>query len=261
MPSHHQPRTTNCELIDTHAHFNNLEQAKKQVEEAISNGITNIIAIGSDIKSSHAAIKIAENIENVKATVGIHPHEAEKEFENVKKVKYLAINPPVVAIGECGLDYHYMNSPKEVQKDVFTTQINIANEINKPLVVHSRKAMSDTFAILKDKKHKETGCVMHCFSGDENDVDKLLDLGCYFAFGGVITFKNAHAADIASKIPLEKILLETDSPYLAPEPHRGKVNNPSNLLIIAQKLAELKNIDLEEVKKRTNENTRQLFNI
>lgn len=258
-PSHQSPAPS-PQLIDSHAHFENVKQAEAQLLEAQKHGVEQIIAIGADLESSQLALDIAGSIPDIKASVGIHPHDAQKGCDRFSEWEKLAKSHLATAIGECGLDYHYMNSPKEIQREVFKKQLLIAKELGLPVIVHSREAMVETLEIL-EKDFPPAGCVLHCYSGNEQQAKKALELGCYLAFGGVITFKNAKAAQIAKEILLERIVLETDSPYLSPEPFRGKKNTPANLPLIAEKLAELKEISFKEVCLQTTENTRKLFRL
>lgn len=248
-------------LVDTHAHFASVEQARTQVDEAKNQGVGLVIAVASDLASSKTALEIANSVTGIEASVGIHPHEASKDQGKISEIEELATENEVVAIGECGLDYHYMHSPKETQKQVFLSQIGIAKQLNKPLIVHSRESMKDVLAILRNEDIPEAGCVLHCFSGDLNQAQEAISLGCYLAFGGTITFKNSSAAEVATQVPLSKIVLETDSPYLTPEPYRGKPNKPSYLPLIAHRLAKLKKIDFDQVCSKTTANANKLFSL
>lgn len=246
-------------LVDTHVHFKSTEQAETQILEAKGRGVEFVVAIGSDVESSKTANEIASSIGAVKSSVGVHPHKAEPEQGKLDEIRELAREAHVAAIGECGLDYYYMNSPKDIQQQVFTEQIEIAKELGKPLIVHSRDAMGDTLSILKTHGVPERGCIMHCFSGNQEDAEKLIELGCYLGFGGVITFKKSSVAHVSARVPLSKVVLETDSPYLSPEPIRGKTNNPANLIIIARKLADLRGSDLLNISRETTKNASRLF--
>jgi TatD DNase family protein len=261
METKHKTLSTKHKLIDTHAHFKNLDQAKTQVNDAQKQGVSYIIAVGTDLISSRTAIQIANSITGVKAVAGIHPHEAQGEKSKMNELIELVKNENVAAVGECGLDYHYMHSPKESQREVFLKQLEISKKLNKPLVIHSREAMDDTLLILENEKLPAAGCVLHCFSGNLQEAQRAISLGCYLAFGGVITFKNASAAEVAAGVPLEKIILETDSPYLSPEPFRGKPNTPANIYLIAEKLAELKGVSFEVIAKETSANAKRFFKL
>ena len=195
---------------------------------------------------------------------GVHPEDANEYSENAqKKLIELCKSKKVVAIGEIGLDYHYEGFDKEKQKEVFLKQIVLADKLSLPIQIHCRDAMEDAMKILKENKDKlSRGGIFHCYSGSIEEAKEILKLGFSFSFGGVCTFKNARkAVEVINFLPIENILLETDCPYLAPEPHRGEVNEPKNIPFIAEKIAQIKNIQLEEVAKITTENAKRIFGI
>jgi TatD DNase family protein len=233
------------------------------IKRAEESGLENIINIGSNLESCRSAVELAENFQSVYASVGIHPHDASDVNRHaLEEIKALAKHPKVVAIGETGLDYHYLNSPKEAQKKAFRAFIKLARELNLPLILHVREAQHDALTILREEELPERGGVTHCFSGSYEDAKRYIDLGFLISYTGVITFPNAHSSrDAAKKIPIEKILIETDSPYLAPVPKRGKRNEPSYVRYVAEKIAEIKGLSLQDVGRITTLNAKNLFNL
>ncbi len=258
-------------LIDTHAHLN-FQTFENDFKEVIKfsqdEGIEKIINVGADLDSSKRAVEIAQNHDCCYAAVGIHPHHADKlEKDWEEKLEKLANNPKVVAIGECGMDYHpYQHggiTNPQIQKEVFVQQLNLAYKLNLPVVLHCRDAHEDLLKIIEPSviDHPSLVGVCHCFSGDENFLKAILKLGFYVGFDGNLTFKNAKSLQEIAKItPLERILLETDSPYLSPEPYRGLRNTPANVKIIAEFLARLTKVPFDEVCQTTSENAQKVFN-
>ena len=265
------------ELFDSHAHYNDekFNEDKEQILENVYNqGITKIICAGYSKTSSEQAVKIAKNYSYIYATVGISPNDIpqnktlnieqfKKEFENEQQqIQILAQNEKVVAIGEIGLDYYWNKENKEEQQWSFIKQIELANKMNLPIVIHTREAVCDTINILKNEIAVNKKGVFHCCPLNIELIKEALKLGFYISFAGPITFKNSkNAIQVINNVPLEKMLVETDSPYLAPEPKRGTRNNSSNVKYIAQKIASVKNMPVEEIAKITYENTQKLFNI
>jgi len=256
-------------LIDSHCHLNykeyaNLEEVKKK---ALEYGVDTFIAIGAsdNINSCTETVNIAEKNDNIFATVGFHPHDAELYNEkNEKQIIELLKSPKVVAIGEIGLDYYYEHSERKIQKEVFVKQLNLASKNKLPVVIHTRDAEEDTIEILEKfhQNNPNTKILFHCFSGTEKLANFGQKIGAFFSFSGIITFKKADdIREIAKNIPLEKILVETDSPYLTPVPYRGKKNHPAYVKIVAEKLAEIKNLDYETIEKTTRKNTVNFFNL
>ncbi|MGC8796686.1 TatD family hydrolase [Thermodesulfovibrio sp.] len=249
-------------MIDSHCH---LEMFKEEIPDVIQRaydaGVNTIITIGSDIESLDEAVKIAEQYPMVYATVGIHPHDA-KDFneEVLKKIFELSRRPKVVAIGEIGLDYHYEHSPRDVQRYAFIQQLELARQIGLPVVIHSREAFDDTVAILKEQNvHK---AVMHCFSGSLSQAKKAIEMGFFISISGVVTFKNAKKIkEVAQFIPDDYLMIETDAPYLAPEPKRGRRNEPAFLIYTAKALAELRAVTVEDIDRITTVNVNKLFRI
>ena len=244
-------------LIDTHCHL--FESDYENVDSIVKNMPGIMIASGVDLKSNKEMLMLSDKYSNVFVTLGIHPEYATNNVdltfieENIKNAK-------VVGIGEIGLDYHYDTNHKHEQKNLFIKQIELANKYQLPIVIHSRDACQDTLDILKSYLH--TKAIMHCYSYSLEMAKEFLKLGIYFGIGGVLTFKNGQKLKkVVEEIPLDRLVLETDSPYLTPEPFRGKQNVPNNVELVAKKIAEIKNISYEEVVKVTEENAKYIFNI
>lgn len=253
-------------LIDTHAHLQDkslkpdLEGVLKRAHEA---GVRKIICIGYDYTTSVEAVELARRYEGVYAVVGIHPHDAKTLDEKVLQNLYkLAKEPEVVAVGEIGLDYYRNLSPKEKQKEAFIAQIKLAEEIGKPVVIHDRDAHQDIMDIIKQEKAGKYGGVMHCYSGHLPMAIELMKAGFYISFAGPVTFNNARKTqEVAANIPLDRILIETDCPYLAPEPMRGKQNEPAYVSYIARKIAEIRRKEMDEIAYITSRNAEKIFNL
>lgn len=255
-------------LIDSHAHIQMKEFAADLpavVSRAREAGVEKIVVVGGagDLSSNDAALELARSHDGLFATVGMHPHDAkEVSEEELKRLKQLAADPKTVAVGETGLDFYYNHSPREVQIDLFSRFIQMARETGLPLVVHDREAHREIADCLRGQGGGEVRGVIHCFTGDYEAAREFLDLGFYISFSGILTFKNADLLrEVARRLPLEKILVETDSPYLAPVPHRGRRNEPAFVRLVAEALARLKGLSLEEVARATGQNTRRLFGI
>ncbi|WAW15024.1 TatD family hydrolase [Peptostreptococcus equinus] len=254
-------------LFDSHAHITDEkfdEDRSELVQLLRDNNISNVVNPGVDTKTSIDAIKLAEEFDFIYAAVGYHPHEVENITDkDIERIKELALSSKkVVAIGEIGLDYYYDFSPRETQKEFFIKQIQLANELRLPFIVHDRDAHGDCFEIIKKYKAPETGCVLHCYSGEVELAKEYIKLGCYISIPGTITFKNNRKTiEVAKQIPMEYMLIETDSPYLAPVPMRGKRNNPSFVKYVAEKISEERNIPYEEVCRITRENAKKFFGV
>ena len=257
------------ELFDSHSHLNDEkfnEDRDEVIKKIYESGVTKFITAGYSLESSKKAIEIANMYDFIYATVGISPNDIpqteEELWKQIKKVKILAEgNKKVLAIGEIGLDYYWNTENKELQKKVFIEQIKIANELDLPIVIHTREAVMDTIEILKGNNVKNRG-VFHCCPQNRELIKEALKLGFYISFAGPITFKNSkNANEMINIVPNDRILIETDSPYLAPEPVRGTRNIPSNVRFVAQKIANVKGISLEELEKITVENTERIFKI
>lgn len=255
-------------LIDSHAHIQGKEYAGETaavIERARLAGVEQIIAVGGagDMSSNSDAVALAESFVNVYATVGMHPHDAKDVGpDELQKLKELALRPKVIAVGETGLDYYYNHSPRDVQRRVFAQFIHMARATELPIVVHERDAASEGAALLRGEGEGKLRGVIHCFTGNYEAARTYLDLGFYLSFTGIITFKNAEALrDVVRRVPLERILVETDSPYLTPVPHRGKRNEPAFVRLVAETVANVKEVTLEDVARVTTDNARRLFRI
>ena len=248
-------------IFDTHAHLDDdrfKECLPSLLDEMHTNGVDRIITCGCDYASSAKALELAHKYPFIYAAVGIHP-ECDKAFGECEKIRDLIDDPRCVAIGEIGLDYYWASDNKDEQKAVFERMLELSHETGKPTLVHDREAHEDTLNILL--KHKPRG-VVHCFSGSVESAKIIAEMGMYIGIGGVLTFKNSKKLpDVAREIPIEKLLLETDCPYLAPEPYRGRLCHSGLITLTAQKLSEIKNLSLEETLKITNENAKRLFKI
>ena len=247
-------------LIDTHCHIYELSDIKT----CINNMKGNIMIVSSASPNEiDEVIKLCETYENVYGTIGIHPEYASTYTEeDINKIIHNIKNPKIVGIGEIGLDYHYTKENKEKQKELFIKQIHIANIYHKTIVVHSRDASEDTYNILAEEKNQYTLCDIHCFSGSLEMAKKFIKLNTVLGIGGVLTFKNEKKLkDIVKELPIENFVLETDSPYLAPEPFRGKENEPANTKYVALKIAELKGIKYTEVLEITSQNAIRQFDL
>ncbi len=260
--------SNNQHLIDTHAHLDDpkfKEDKDEVIKRAGDAGLEKIITVGC-YQASYGfrpAIELADRYDIIYAALGVHPHDASVAGEeSFKKLTELAGHKKVIAIGETGLDYHYEHSPRDVQKAVFARHIQLARELNLPLIIHSREAQDDTLDILRDEGVADIGGVMHCFSGSYDMAGKCLDMGMYLSFTGVVTFpKAANIHEVVKKIPIERMLIETDCPYLAPLPHRGKRNEPSFIVETARRIAEIKAVSLDDVARITTLNAKELFGI
>jgi TatD DNase family protein len=255
-------------LIDSHAHIQGKEyagEAAAVIERARATGVEQIIAVGGagDMSSNTDAAALADSFENIYATVGMHPHDAKDVGpDELQQLKDLTLHPKVIAVGETGLDYYYDHSPRDVQRRVFAQFIHMARETELPIVVHERDAASDGAELLRSEGAGKLRGVIHCFTGNYEAARAYLDLGFYISFTGIITFKNADALrDVVRRVPLERVLVETDSPYLTPVPHRGKRNEPAYVRLVAATVASVKGVTLEEVARVTTDNARQLFKI
>ena len=255
-------------LIDSHAHIQGREYAGETeavLERARQAGVEQIIVVGGagDMSSNTAAVALADSFPSVYATVGMHPHDAKDVgAEELARLKELAVHPKVIAVGETGLDYYYNHSPHDVQSRVFTRFIEMARETDLPIVVHERDAARDSAELLRSEGSGKLRGVIHCFTGDYYAARDYLDLGFYLSFSGIITFKNADPLrSVVQRVPLQRMLVETDSPYLTPVPHRGKRNEPAYVRVVAETVARVKRITLEQVAHTTTGNVRQLFRI
>ncbi|NLF80005.1 MAG: TatD family hydrolase [Clostridia bacterium] len=255
-------------MFDTHAHLGDpalLPQLAAIVDRAGAAGVTKINTVGYDLPSSLLALDIAAQYAGtVYATVGVHPAEADKiGVDDLAQLFKLARQPQVVAWGEIGLDYHYDDGPERaVQQQLFRAQIALARESGLPIVIHDRDAHQDVLAILKEEGATENGGVMHCFSGSWETAKAAMSLGMMISFAGPLTFTNARQpVEVAAKVPLDMLLIETDCPYLSPHPFRGKTNEPARVVHTAAKLAEIKGLEYRRIEEITTENARRLFRL
>lgn len=254
-------------FIDSHAHLDdNRFDADRDllINNLKENGIDIAVNIGADFKSSINSVELSKKYENIYASVGIHPHSADEVDDNtLRKIKELAQNEKVVAIGEIGLDYYYDNSPRDIQRECFKKQLELAKEVNLPVVIHSREASQETFDIIQEAQDGTLRGVMHCYSGSVEMAEEYINkLGFYISIGGPVTFKNARIVkEVAQSVPLDKLLIETDCPYLTPEPYRGKRNEPMFVKYTAQEIAKLRETTIEELAEATSRNAKTLFGI
>ena len=255
-------------LIDSHAHIQGTEfvqDINAVIHRAQEAGVEKIIVVGGagDLSSNDAAVELAKNFAGLFATVGMHPHDAKGVSEDdFNRLKGLAENQKVVAVGETGLDFYYDHSPRKIQMALFCRFIQMARETRLPLVVHDREAHREVAELLRSEGRGEIRGVIHCFTGDFEAAEDFLDLGFYLSFTGIITFKKSESLrDVIRRLPLDRILVETDSPYLAPVPHRGKRNEPAFVRIVAETLARVRCVTMAEVAQATRLNTQRLFGI
>lgn len=253
------------EFFDSHSHYNSesFENDRKEIiEETFKFGITTVMCAGYNLEQSKNALKLAEENDFIYASAGISPNDIEDfSEENLKEIENLAKKDKIVAIGEIGLDYYWNKDNKNIQKDLFIKQIDIANRLSKPIIIHTRDAWIDTIEILKNYPVKEKG-VFHCCPLNRELVKEALKLGFYISFAGPVTFKNSkNANEIIDMCPLDRMLIETDSPYLSPEPNRGKRNDSRNVKFIAEKIANVKGMSIEEIAKATYRNACEIFEI
>lgn len=255
---------TRVAMIDSHAHLNDprfRDDVGEVIERAKAAGVHTIINVGYDLASSQRAVELAEQYSGLWAVIGLHPHDSRLwNEEMLLAFTKLAGHPRVVAIGETGLDYHYDNSPRDKQREVFRKQLTLAGTLGLPAVIHSRDATQDTVEIIEE--FPDVNCLLHCYSGSFETAEIYAKLGHFFSFGGPITFKNAHKLrGVAQQISVERLLVETDCPYLTPHPFRGKRNEPAYLPYIVEKLAELHGLTVEGMIRVTEENTRRFFRL
>ena len=254
-------------LIDTHTHLDDARfdgDRDVMIQRARQAGIEAFVTIGCDLVTSRSAVALADQHPDVFASIGVHPHDV-KQVDDAWYTEFrrLAQHRKVVAYGEIGLDYHYNHSSPQSQRQRFREQIQLARELRLPVIIHTREAQEDTITILKEEKAAEIGGVFHCFSGDAWLAKDALDLGFYLSFSGILTFQNAEMLrDIAKQTPLDRVLVETDCPYLTPVPHRGKRNEPAFVPHVAKQLAALRpDVSYEDIERTTSANAKRLFRI
>lgn len=253
-------------LVDSHCHLDRLDLSKHDnnlanaIASAVKNGIGHMLCVSIDLESWPAMAELTAPFDNVSLSVGVHPNEQEGHDPSVEELVSLADNDRVVAIGETGLDYFRNTGDLNWQRDRFARHIEAARQTRKPLIIHTREAKQDTIDMMRAEKADEPGGVMHCFAEDWETARAALDLGFYISFSGIVTFKNAQELkEVAKKVPLERMLVETDSPYLAPVPHRGKPNEPAHTRLVAEHIADLRNTTYDEIMQATTGNYYRLF--
>ena len=250
-------------IVDTHCHLY-FEELNKDIDGVLSRanelGVNTFICVGTNINDSHESLVLAKKYKNIYATAGIHPHEAKDAGEDyLKELRKLLDNEKIVAVGEMGLDYFRNISNSDTQKIVFKDQLKLAEETNKPIVFHNREADEDIINILSD--FPNVIGVAHCFSSSYETAIKLIEMGFYISFSGNLTFKNSHLPEVAKKLPLDRLLVETDSPFLSPVPFRGKTNEPGRTRYVVEKLAEIFDSDIDQIASITTANAKNLFNL
>ncbi len=253
-------------LFDTHTHLNAYQFADdlpEVIDRALKEGVSRMVVVGFDRPTIEIAMDLIEKYDFLYASIGWHPVDAiDMKDEDLDWIEELAKHPKVVAIGETGLDYHWDKSPKDIQKEVFRKQIRLAKKLQLPLVIHNREATADVVEILKEENAAEVGGIMHCFSGSPETALECVKMNFYISLGGPVTFKNAKKPkEVANAVPLDRLLIETDCPYLAPHPYRGKRNEPAYVKLVAEEIAALKGLSFEEVAKATTENAERLFGL
>lgn len=252
-------------FTDSHCHLAMLdgEKAHEALVRARSAGVRGFLVPGTASADSEAAAVLAESEEGVWAGAGFHPHESKDcDDEALRKIEALAGRKVVVAIGEIGLDYHYMHSPRDVQRDVFVKHVTLARSLDLPILVHNRESSDDLLDLLQSSEARGVRGVLHSFTETYEVAARLLDMGFFISFSGIVTFKNAEMLrSVASRIPTERVLIETDTPFLAPVPHRGKDNEPAFVEHVARQLSEVWRVDLNEVADRTTSNFETLFGV
>jgi len=251
------------ELIDTHCHLfyddlkNDLDIVLNRANEL---GVNRFICVGTNMEDSRECLGLAETYENIYASVGVHPHDAKDAPEDyLDQIADLITFPKMIALGEIGLDYFRNISEPDIQKNVFREQLALAQRLQKPVIFHNRDADADVLKILSE--FPDVTGVAHCFSSDLKTAKTFIDLGFYISFSGNLTYKNSHLPDVAKELPLEKLLVETDSPYLSPVPYRGKPNEPGRTRFVAEKLAEIHGVTLEIIAEKTTTNAESLFSL
>ncbi|MGX2950010.1 TatD family hydrolase [Ursidibacter sp. B-7004-1] len=258
----------NLFIIDSHCHLDSLdyETRHKNVDEVIENaksrGVQHIISICTTVGRFEAMKQLTAHRSEVSLSCGVHPLNVEDEPFDYEKLLAYVRDPRVVAVGETGLDYHYTPETKVLQQSLFEQQIEIAKQVKKPLVIHTRSAREDTMHFLEKGNAQDCGGVLHCFTEDWDMAKRALDIGFYISISGIITFRNAEELrDVARKVPLDRLLVETDSPYLAPIPYRGKPNQPAYVREVCEYLATLKGVSVEQMAEITTQNVQRLFNL
>jgi TatD DNase family protein len=252
-------------FVDSHCHLDKLDyqDLHTSVEDVINKAkeanVEQLLSVGVTLDSFENMLEMISPFDNVHASCGVHPLDVESDFDFERMRRY-ASDDKVVAIGETGLDYHYQPETAELQQERFKQHVELAVELNKPLIIHTRNAREDTLAILRDGGAEKCGGVIHCFTEDQAFADAAMELGFYISISGIVTFRQAtELKEVVKNIPLDRLLIETDSPYLAPVPYRGKQNQPAYVVEVAAYIAQLKGVSMKEVALKTTENYRKLF--
>ncbi|GAA0439253.1 TatD family hydrolase [Lentibacillus halophilus] len=253
-------------LVDTHMHLNVeqfVDDREETIQRAFDAGVAYMIVVGFNRETIPLALELAEQYETIYAAVGWHPVDAiDMCDEDLEWIEDLTQHSKVVAIGEMGLDYHWDKSPKDVQKDVFRRQIALAKKVGMPITIHNREATEDIIDVLKEENAKDVGGIMHCYNDDAKYVPTFLDMNFHISLGGPVTFKNATMPkDVAVQVPIDRLLVETDAPFLAPHPNRGRRNEPAYVKLVAEKIAELRGMSFDELSSVTTENAFKLLKI
>lgn len=252
--------------VDSHCHLDrvNLDPYEGDFKQWLLStreaGVGHMLCVSIDLESYPAMLQLVDEFPDISVSVGVHPNDKDRREPSIEELVELAQHPKNVAIGETGLDYYYLEGDSDWQRARFRRHIQAAKAARKPLIIHTRDARDDTIDIMREEGAAEVGGVMHCFTENWEMAEKAIDMGFYISFSGIVTFKNAaELRDVASKVPVERILIETDSPYLAPVPYRGKPNEPKYVAHVAEKIAEIKSMDVEEITATTTENYFRLF--
>ncbi|WP_239733757.1 TatD family hydrolase [Mammaliicoccus sp. M-M49] len=253
-------------LIDTHVHLNADqydEDLQEVIDRALEEGIDRMFVVGFDTNTIERTMKLIDQYDFIYGIIGWHPVDAiDCTEERLQWIEELSKHPKIIGIGEMGLDYHWDKSPKDIQKEVFRKQIALAKRVQLPIIIHNREATQDCVDILKEENASEVGGIMHSFSGSNEIADEIVKMNFYISLGGPVTFKNAkQPKEVAQHVPLDRLLVETDAPYLSPHPYRGKRNEPARVKLVAEQIAELRGISYEEVCKATTENAERLFKL
>lgn len=253
-------------LIDTHVHLNADqydEDLQEVIDRALEEGIDRMFVVGFDTNTIERTMKLIDQYDFIYGIIGWHPVDAiDCTEERLQWIEELSRHPKIIGIGEMGLDYHWDKSPKDIQKEVFRKQIALAKRVQLPIIIHNREATQDCVDILKEENASEVGGIMHSFSGSNEIADEILKMNFYISLGGPVTFKNAkQPKEVAQHVPLDRLLVETDAPYLSPHPYRGKRNEPARVKLVAEQIAEFRGISYEEVCKATTENAERLFKL
>ncbi|GAB1613781.1 hydrolase TatD [Mammaliicoccus lentus] len=253
-------------LIDTHVHLNADQyddDLQEVIDRALSEGIDRMFVVGFDTKTIERTMKLIDQYDFIYGIIGWHPVDAiDCTDERLEWIESLSKHPKIIGIGEMGLDYHWDKSPKDIQKDVFRKQIALAKRVQLPIIIHNREATQDCVDILKEENASEVGGIMHSFSGSNEIADEILKMNFYVSLGGPVTFKNAkQPKEVAKHVPLDRLLVETDAPFLSPHPYRGKRNEPARVKLVAEQIAELRGLTYEEVCEATTENAERLFKL